>query len=208
MGHLHLTGNYSFKQLGRAFGLSDKTVKHHIAPMEEAVHSIMNGVPIPAQGSGVNPTSSAIQNSRWLERHFIIMEVLKNPNISDREISRAMQRIDRSWPECGWACSASTVCRHIRDMHINCTESTKRPLMKEQHQIARLEFAHLANENDPRFQLPWYFSDESSIDLNPYRQHAYRVPGITTTQGVYQNSAKHPPPPAQDYGLGVHRDRL
>jgi hypothetical protein len=164
-----------------------------VAPIADAVHAVMNGMPIPVRRTGPIKRSRSIEETEWLERHFILHQVLKNPDISDRAISRAMGRIQKLWTKCDWACSPTTVWRQIQFMQVNCTRSTNRPAMKEDHIHARLEFAHLANNEDPRFQIAWYFSDECSIDLNPYPRHAYHVPHITTVQGVHQNYSKHPP---------------
>jgi hypothetical protein len=46
-------------------------------------------------------------------------------------------------------------------------------------------------EDDVCFSLPWFFSDECVIELNPARTHAYSVPGITTARAIYQDYTKH-----------------
>jgi hypothetical protein len=111
MAHLHLTNKYSFRELGRAFGVSDKTAKTHVTPIADAVHAVMNGIPIPVQRIGQIKRKRLIEETEWLERHFILYQILKNPDISDRAISRAMRRIKNLWPKCEWACSSTTVWR-------------------------------------------------------------------------------------------------
>jgi hypothetical protein len=47
-------------------------------------------------------------------------------------------------------------------------------------------------QQDMRYELPWFFSDECSIDLNPYRRSVYDIPGIRIAEGIFQDSSKYP----------------
>jgi hypothetical protein len=121
-----------------------------------------------------------------LERHFVIYQLLDSPQTSVRDILNKMGGLNLPLTS-----SASSIWRHIRSMNILCRETIKRPQLAKRHIKDRLSFSNLPCD-DPRFTLPWFFSDECSVELNPYRTDTYRVPGITTAQGIYQDYAKHP----------------
>jgi hypothetical protein len=95
------------------------------------------------------------------ERYFILYELLENPRCSVRKISKTTSKLPLPL-----ASSPPRVWRHIHGMNITCGETIKRPQLTERSIKNRLHFSNMADE-DVHFSLPWFFSDECVIELNP-----------------------------------------
>jgi hypothetical protein len=167
----------SYRSLGRTFQCDGTTAKHRLGAFEEFMRT--GAIPKP-----VKPKPTGL--SEDLAKHFIVYQLIEDPTRSVREISRTMKRCNFVF-----AVGKSCISRYIARMGITNDATIKRPRLTERHLEAREQFAH-GIELDIRYHLPWFFTDESSLDLNPYRRTAYRIPGITTLEGMFQDYTKHP----------------
>jgi hypothetical protein len=76
-------------------------------------------------------------------------------------------------------------------MNIHCKWTIKRQKLTETHIDRRLKWAEKMCR-DHRLLLPWVFTDECCIEINPSRTHAYPIPGLTPQELVFQDYAKFP----------------
>jgi hypothetical protein len=90
-----------------------------------------------------------------------------------------------------FAVGTTSISRYLSDMSITNAATIKRPRLTERHIANREHFAD-GIELDERYNLPWLFTDECSIDVNPYRTTAWRIPRILVPDGVFQDYAKYP----------------
>jgi hypothetical protein len=178
MAVLHAS-NWSYRQIGLAFGCDHKTVKQRVYPTE----AFLTGCDVPKPAAH---EIDADHDSSGLAEHFILFSLLENPTCSVRDIASAMSQAN--FP---FAKAKTCVSKFINEMDVRACHAIKRPHLTERHMGNRRHFA-AEIPTDVRFHLPWLFTDECSIDLNPYRKPVYRIPGIRTAEKIYQDYTKHP----------------
>jgi hypothetical protein len=76
-------------------------------------------------------------------------------------------------------------------MNIRCKWSIKRQKLTPIHIDRRLKWAEKMSQ-DHRMFLPWVFTDESSIEINPSRCRVYPIPGLTPDERIFQDYEKFP----------------
>jgi hypothetical protein len=111
---------------------------------------------------------------------------MEDPTRSVREISRMMIDADLPFGAC-----KTGVSETIAVMNIKVKKAIKRPMLTDQHVTDRMQFA-TDMSTDIRHTLPWFFTDECAIDLNPYRRSVYAIPGMKTAEKIFQEYTKHP----------------
>lgn len=123
---------------------------------------------------------------RGLVEHFILFTLLENPIRTVREISNKMLELVLPFRR-----GKTSVSKIIRRLNIRVGLSIKRPRLTYQQMSNRERFAAEVRQEE-RYNIPWFFSDECMIDLNPYRKRVYYLPGIRTAEKIYQDYCKHP----------------
>jgi hypothetical protein len=164
---------WSYRKIGRALDIDHKTAKNHLTVFE----GFLRGIDPPVVKS--NDT-----DPHALAKHFIIYRLSVDTNRSTRTIADMMR-------EMPFAVQKSEVSKLIHQMNLTCRETTKRPRLTEKQLRGRMAFA-TGMPGDIRWHLPWLFTDESLINLNPTRRTCYAIPGLTTVEGTFQDYQKFP----------------
>jgi inhibitor of nuclear factor kappa-B kinase subunit alpha len=171
--------NWSYRQIAHVFHCNHKTVREHLHPVEAFLGGVIYPK-IPTQ------TADCDQDDSGLAEHFILFALLENPTRSVRKISDMMSKLGLPF-----GLGKTRVSELIHVLHIKIGYSIKRPRLTDKQLAKRNLFVHEITQ-DYRYQLPWFFSDECMIDLNPYRKRVYHLPGIKTAETIYQEYTKHP----------------
>jgi hypothetical protein len=178
MGSFRFSG-MSYRKLSRLFDCDPKTVKRRLEPIELFFSPYASPLLLTQR-----------EHPGLLEKeivkHFIVYAIMEDPTRSVRDIEHMMK-----YRNFHFAVKKSCISNYLAQMKITVAETIKRPLLTPKHKENREHFAE-GIEEDERYNLPWLFTDESSIDLNPTRKTAYRIPGIQIQENVYQNYTKHP----------------
>jgi hypothetical protein len=177
MAVLH-SHNLSYRQIVDLFGRDHKIVKDRIYPIENLL-SIREDPEIPQEEKSRNRRFSG------LVQHFILFALVEDPTRSVRQLSKMMLQM-----KLPFARHKTVISDIVKQMHINYTETIKRSNMTERHVANRLAFAQIL-PLDIRHTLPWFFTDECSIDMNPSRKSAYRIPGMWHNEKNFQEFTKH-----------------
>jgi hypothetical protein len=166
--------DYSYRQIGDLFHCDHKTVKAHIYQTEAFLKGDTTPLPV---------TDPDVYIRGGLAEHFILYTLMQDQSCHVRAIEKKMTQFP-------FAVARSTISRIIALLKLDYCDTIKRPLMTERH-IHNRQFFATGLESDLRYMLPWFFTDECSIDLNPFRDGAYRIPGMQTQQ-IFQEYGKHP----------------
>jgi hypothetical protein len=178
MAVLHSQG-LTYRQIGLKIGKDHKTVKQHVLPIE-AFLGVQDDLPVSQQQKNNDLDYSG------LPEHFILFCLLEDPTRSVREISNLMFNM-----KLPFSLHKSSISKMIHKLYIKSQKTIQRPSMTEQHIEKRLHFAEKM-PLDIRYTLPWFFTDECLILLNPCLKTVYHIPGVRTDDNIFRDLKKHP----------------
>lgn len=112
--------------------------------------------------------------TRPLLMHFITYCLLSNPLTTGREMA------DRA-RDVGIDTSASTVNRVAKEMHFDSVLSQKQEKLSATHKLYRVQFC-TAIPASPDHALPWVFTDETMLVLNPTKRRLRVIRGVDVDQ--------------------------
>ena len=106
--------------------------------------------------------------------HFVAFALLTNPSATGQSIAEAAR-------EAGLETSKASINRVAENIHFHCIVKQKTEHLTQRHKDYRLYFA----ENIVTwigFYLPWVFTDESMLILNPVRKRIRVIRGLECEQ--------------------------
>lgn len=112
--------------------------------------------------------------AKQILHHFVAFCLLSNPLSTGESITRQARDL-------GMSTSASTVNRIARKMSFESHFTQRTEKLTERHRTYRVEFA----ANIPTwigYYLPWVFTDESMIVMNPFRQKIRIIRGVSCAE--------------------------
>jgi inhibitor of nuclear factor kappa-B kinase subunit alpha len=175
---MHSKG-WSYRQIANEFRCNPSTVRDHVFPVEAYLSQKMRPYLDEDYYDDDDYTGGLVE-------HFVLFALLEDPTRTVRDISYWMLRINLPF-----SVGKTSVSKVIHALNIRIGDSIKKPQLTDKQIFRRLQFV-VEIRQDSRYHLPWFFSDECMIDLNPYRRTVYRVPGIRTAEKIYQEYKKHP----------------
>ena len=108
--------------------------------------------------------------TRPLLMHFIAYCLLSNPLTTGREIAERARDV-------GIDTSASTVNRLAKEMSFDSVLSQKQEKLSDTHKLYRVQFC-TAIPTSPYQNLPWIFTDETMLVLNPNKRRLRVIRGV------------------------------
>ena len=108
--------------------------------------------------------------TRPLLMHFITYCLLSNPLTTGREIAERARDV-------GIDTSASTVNRLAKEMSFDSVLSQKQEKLSDTHKLYRVQFC-TAIPMSPYQNLPWIFTDETMLVLNPNKRRLRVIHGV------------------------------
>jgi hypothetical protein len=179
----------SVRALSSFFERSPHTVSQHTQYCPRRADILQMGIPRPLvrvdMGRIPPPALTDTEMKNWVLKHYIIFVSITRPNISVRQLSSTIRN-----EKYFFACGKTKVEDYFKETEIRSIQAIKRPNLTPDHIERRKRFA----ENmlsDMRIFLPWVFTDECKIELNPVRQTVRIVPGLSKKDGAFQEVDGH-----------------
>jgi hypothetical protein len=124
--------------------------------------------------------------TKWILTHYLLYIVMHDARISCRDIAKRLK-------EKGFTFLAkkSKISKMLRHLRIIAHLSKKRPVLDENHKAYRAQWCALMKDSE-LFGIPWVFSDECMIDLNPTRKMVRHVPGTFLEADQFQEYTGFP----------------
>ena len=148
--------------LGRGHSIRELGDEYHRSP--SSVHRVKR------LASGEIERIPTFSYTRPLLMHFIGYCLLSNPLTTGKEIA------DRA-RDVGINTSASTVNRIAKDMSFDSVLSQKQEKLSDKHKLYRVQFC-LAVPTSTLKDLPWVFTDETMLVLNPTKKRVRVLRGL------------------------------
>jgi hypothetical protein len=168
-------------------GMSDRQVAADIGCDHSTVTRRMQPIRHPEcrTQSTHDVANKPIMMINWLLLHYVAFIVYSNPILSCRKIAVLMKQ--NGFTFCAEKSKIATLMQRLR---VHTRLSTKQPRLTKQNEAYRLKFALTVKESE-LLGIPWVFSDEVMIDLNPSRQLYHTLPGAYQ-DNAYQEYQAHP----------------
>jgi hypothetical protein len=184
MSHYFIQGR-NLRWIGKRFNCNHNTVKMYLKGLLD--YTFTNRIRMIAPPLKHTYHKTLRQRTKnLLRRHFIIYALVENPRRTVRCIALLMQRCTLPF-----AVKKSNISTLIMKMNIHCKWTIKRPKLTQNHIDRRLKWTNRMLQ-DHRILLPWVFTDEYSIEINPSRCYVYPIPGITPQEQIFQEYEKFP----------------
>lgn len=177
-------GQLSIEQISRAsFLLGSGATVRDVAQQVGSTKSVIGRVRQMATGSQTitfEPKSNIIQH---LRRHFVAYKFLENPFSSAREVSELSE-------DAHITISKSEVNRLAHEMGFRCALTQKREKLTDKQKRNRVAFCQRIESSRLR-DVPWVFSDESMLVLNPLKRRVRVIRGYDAAE-KYIDSEGYP----------------
>ena len=107
---------------------------------------------------------------KQLEDHYICFSLLQEPELCFRKLAARAQKI-------GIQISASTICRRVNEMGFKSQKQQRTEKLTQRQKDRRVNFAKTVKESS-LMRLPWVFSDECMVCINPQLKKVKVWPGL------------------------------